>query len=150
MVPGTEAARQLRPPALLPTVTVHVEVESEAAPEEVWDLYAQPERWKEWAPHIRAPRNLGSPEVEPGASGRIHLAGLAPVWAEVTAKRPGRSWTWRVGLVELTHTVEPRNGGGSTIGLEMRAPAPMEMAIRVSYAPITKKLLKNLARKAEA
>ncbi len=130
-------------------MTVNVEVESEAAPERVWDLYAQPERWKEWAPHIRAPRNLGSPEVEPGASGRIRLVGLAPVWAEVTAKRPGQSWTWRVGLVELTHTVVARNGG-STIGLQMRAPAPVEMAIRATYAPITKKLLKNLARKAEA
>ena len=66
----------------------------------------------------------------------------------MTAKRPGRSWTWRVGLVELTHTVEPRTGGGSTIGLQMRAPAPMEMAIRMSYAPVTKALLNRLARKA--
>ena len=131
-------------------MTVRVEVESDAEPEEVWDLYARPERWKEWAPHIRAPRNLGTPEVEPGASGRIRLAGLAPVWAEVTAKRPGRSWTWRVGLVELTHTVEPRNGTGSTIGLAMRAPLPMELALRTTYAPFTKLLLKNLARKAES
>jgi hypothetical protein len=131
-------------------VTVHVEVESEAAPERVWDLYAQPERWKEWAPHIRSPRGLGNPEVEPGASGRIRLAGLAPVWAEVTAKRPGRSWTWRVGLVELTHTVAPRGDGGSVIGLDMRAPAPMEMAIRMSYAPVTKALLNRLAQKAAA
>ncbi len=131
-------------------MTVHVNVDSDAAPERVWDLYAQPERWKEWAPHIRAPRGLGSPEVEPGASGHIRLAGLAPVWAEVTAKRPGRSWTWRVGLVELTHTVDPRTGGGSTIGLQMRAPAPMELAIRLSYAPMTKALLKRLARKAES
>jgi len=129
-------------------VTVHVEVKSDAAPEKVWDLYAQPARWKEWAPHIRSPHGLGTPEVEPGASGRIRIAGLAPVWAEVTSKRPGRSWTWRVGLVELTHTVEPASGGGSTIGLAMRAPAPMELAIRMSYAPVTKLLLKNLARKA--
>lgn len=141
--------REMRP-LYSPSVTVRVNVESEAPPERVWELYAQPKRWKEWAPHIRSPRELGSPEVEPGASGRIHLAGLAPVWAEVTAKRPGQSWTWRVGLVELTHTVAPRNGGGSTIGLEMRAPAPMEMAIRMGYAPITKLLLKNLARKAES
>ena len=130
-------------------MTVHVQVRSDAAPERVWDLYARPERWKEWAPHIRSPHDLGNPEVEPGASGHIRIAGLAPVWAEVTAKRPGRSWTWRVGLVELTHTVDPRNGGGSTIGLAMRAPAPVEMAIRLGYAPITKLILKNLARKAE-
>ncbi len=131
-------------------MTVHVEVESDAPAAEVWDLYSQPERWKEWAPHIRSPHGLGNPEVEPGASGRIRVAGLAPVWAEVTAKRPGRSWTWRVGLVELTHTVDPRAGGGSTIGLQMRAPAPMEMAIRISYAPLTRAILKRLARKAEA
>lgn len=130
-------------------MTVRVEVESQAPPQEVWELYAQPERWKEWAPHLRAPHALGSPEVEPGASGRIHLAGLAPVWAEVTSKRPGSSWTWRVGLVELTHTVEPRNGGGSLIGLAMRAPLPMEVAIRATYAPFAKALLKRLARKAE-
>ena len=131
-------------------MTVYLQVDSVAAPDRVWDLYAQPARWKEWAPHIRSPHGLGAPEVEPGASGRIHLAGLAPVWAEVTSKRPGRSWTWRVGLVELTHTVSPRPGGGSTIGLAMRAPAPMELAIRIGYAPITKLLLKNLARKAES
>lgn len=130
-------------------VTVTVEVESNAPAEEVWELYSQPERWKEWAPHIRAPHGLGSPEVEPGASGHIRFAGLAPVWGEITSKRPGRSWTWRVGLVELTHTVEPRNGSGTTIGLEMRAPAPMELGIRLTYAPITKLLLNNLARKAE-
>lgn len=131
-------------------MTVLVHVESRASPERVWDLYAQPARWKEWAPHIRSPHSLGDPEVEPGASGRIHLAGLAPVWAEVTSKRPGQSWTWRVGLVELTHTVLPRPDGGSTIGLAMRAPAPMEMALRIGYTPITRLLLKNLARKAEA
>jgi len=130
-------------------VTVNVLVESSASPESVWELYAQPRRWKEWAPHIRAPKGLGDPEVEPGRSGRIHLAGIAPVWAEVTSLRPGRSWTWRVGVTELTHTVEPDEDGGSVIGLAMRAPAPLEVAIRMSYAPMTKLLLKNLARKAE-
>ncbi len=129
-------------------MTVHVEVESDAAPERVWELYAQPLRWKEWAPHIRAPKNLGDPEIEPGRSGSIRIAGLAPVWTEVTAVRPGRSWTWRVGLVELTHTVEPRVRGGCVVGLELRAPAPVELAIRIGYAPLARMLLLNLARKA--
>ncbi len=131
-------------------MTVHVEVASEAAPEAVWDLYAQPERWKEWAPHVRAPRGLGSPEVEPGASGRIRLGGLAPVWAEVTAKRPGNSWTWRVGLVELTHTVEPTQRRR----LDDRARDARSRAdgdgnprqLRADHQAV----LKNLARKAEA
>ena len=118
-------------------MTVHVEVESEAAPERVWDLYAQPERWKEWAPHIRAPRNLGSPEVEPGASGRIRLAGFAPVWAEVTAKRPGQSWTWRVGLVELTHTVVAQKRRLDHRPRDASAGAGGD-GDPVSYAPITK------------
>lgn len=130
-------------------MTVHVEVESSAEPDRVWELYAQPERWREWAPHLRSPKGLGHPEVEPGSSGRIYLAGLAPIWAEVTSLRPGRSWTWRVGVTELTHTVEPRDRGGSVIGLAMRAPLPVEIAIRMSYAPLTRLLLHNLARKAE-
>lgn len=131
-------------------MTVLVEVSSDADPDRVWELYAQPSRWKEWAPHLRAPKNLGDPEVEPGASGSIRLAGVTPVWAEVTAKRPGRSWTWRVGLTELTHTVEPRTGGGSVIGLAIRAPAPVELGIRLSYAPLAKLLLQNLARRASS
>jgi hypothetical protein len=121
------------------------EARCEAPPERVWDLLARPDRWSEWAPHVRGARGLGSPEVEAGARGAAILLGVVPVPARVTAKEPGRSWTWRVGPVELEHRVEPL-GTGSTVAIELRAPLP----IRVAYGPLVSLLVRNLSRRARA
>jgi uncharacterized protein YndB with AHSA1/START domain len=117
------------------------ECRSEAPPERVWELLARPDRWSEWAPHVRGARGLGSPEVEAGSRGTVSLLGFVPVPARVTAKEPGRSWTWRVGPVELEHRVAPR-GTGSTVTIELRAPLP----VRVAYGPLVALLVRNLAR----
>ena len=84
-----------------------------------------------------------------GASGSIRLAGAVPVPATITSVDPGRAWSWRVGRVELRHSVGPAAGGGTEIGLEIDAPRGLELALRVGYAPLTKLLLGNLARVAE-
>lgn len=121
---------------------------SAAPPAAAWDLLARPARWREWAPHVRGAWGLGSPEVEPGARGAARLLGAVPVPATVTAKRAGRSWTWRVGPVELAHRVEPR-GRGCEVATDVLAPAPLEAALRVSYGPLIGLLMRRLARVAE-
>jgi uncharacterized protein YndB with AHSA1/START domain len=130
-------------------VSLDVAAHSDAPPERVWALYAQPDRWREWAPHIRSPRGLGSPEVEAGARGSIRLAGVAPIPARITAVDPGKAWTWRVGPLSLRHTVSREAGGGTAIGLDIEAPRPLELAMRFTYAPLTRVLLANLGRVAE-
>src|SRR6185312_8811881 len=105
-------------------------------PAAAWALLARPEAWAEWAPHVRGAWRLGSPEVEPGAVGAARLLGVLPVPAKVTAKTPGRSWTWRVGgVVEMVHRVERRTGG-CTVALDLSAPGPLEAALAVSYGPV--------------
>jgi len=65
--------------------------------------------------------------------------------ARVIARRSGRSWIWRVGPVEIVHRVEPR-ARGCVVAVDLRAPAPLEAALAVSYGPLVGLLVRNLAR----
>ena len=55
-----------------------------------------------------------------GAVGAARLLSVIPVPAKITAKSE-RSWTWRVGPVELVHRVVPAPGG-SLVTIDLRAP----------------------------
>jgi hypothetical protein len=127
------------------------EVESTAPPEVAWALVARPARWHDWAPHVRGAWGLrgADGEVRLGARGAARLLGAIPVPAVVIGKVDGRAWTWRVGPVELDHRVEPRAGGGCAVGVDLRAPAPLEAVLRVTYGPLVAALVRNLARAAE-
>jgi Polyketide cyclase / dehydrase and lipid transport len=118
---------------------------SEASAATAWELFAQPVRWSEWAPHVRGAWGLGEPEVEVGRRGVVRLLGAVPIPARVTAKRSGRSWAWRVGPVELVHRVEPRPAG-CLVAVDVMARAPLEAVIRRSYGPIVALMVRNLAR----
>jgi Polyketide cyclase / dehydrase and lipid transport len=124
-------------------------VESTASPAAAWRLIARPGEWPSWAPHVRGAWGLGSPEVRLGAAGAARLFGALPVPARIVAKRPGRSWTWRVGLVEMVHRVEPRAGGGCEVAVDLIAPAPLERTLAAAYGPVMAATLRRLARRAE-
>ena len=121
--------------------------ESSAPPEAVWRLLARPALWHEWAPHVRGAWGLGSPEVRAGATGAARLLGVVPVPARVTEKRDGRSWTWRVGLVDMVHRVEPR-GAGSLVALDLTAPGPVEPLLAAVYGPVIAATLRRLVAQA--
>ena len=121
---------------------------SAAPPEAAWALLSRPRAWPTWAPHVRGAWNLGEREVRDGARGAARLLGVIPVPARITAKQPGRSWTWRVGLVEMTHRVEPR-AAGCLVAIDLRAPGPLEPAVAAAYGPVIELTLRRLARRAE-
>ena len=118
---------------------------TDAPPEAVWPLLAEPGRWSEWAPHLRGSWGLGEPEVEVGAVGAARLLGVVPVPARITAKRPGRSWEWQVGPVRMDHRVE-RAHRGSRVIVELRAPAAVEALLTLTYGPVVDLLVRNCAR----
>jgi len=124
------------------------ETDCDAPPERVWELLARPDRWSRWAPHLRGARGLGTPEVRRGAHGAALVLGVLPVPARVVTKRPGRSWSWRVGGVELNHRVQPR-ANGCTVAVDLSASPQVEALLRLSYGPVVALLLRNLARVAE-
>jgi Polyketide cyclase / dehydrase and lipid transport len=124
------------------------EARTRASADAVWPLLAEPARWSRWAPHLRGAWGLGEPEVRPGALGAVRLLAVVPVPARVTAKVPGRSWDWRVGLVRFRHRVTPEPDG-ALVGVDIEAPSALEPLLRVSYGPIVAALVRNLARVAD-
>ncbi|CAA9487881.1 MAG: hypothetical protein AVDCRST_MAG53-1120 [uncultured Solirubrobacteraceae bacterium] len=124
------------------------EARSAADTDTAWALVAQPARWHEWSPHLRGAWGLGEPEVERGARGAARLLGVVPIPASVTAVAAGHSWTWRVGLMELDHRVDPdpHGAGGSIVGVDIRAAPALEAVLRFTYGPVVAVLVRNLAR----
>lgn len=125
------------------------EANSRAAAPEIWTLMAEPARWRRWAPHIRGAWGLGAPEVQVGRRGLVRLLGAPLVPARITRKRAGQMWAWKVGPVDLTHRVDPREGGGSTVAVDIAAPAPIEAALKATYGPLVQVLVRRLGRVAE-
>ena len=124
-------------------------VDSTGSGEAAWALLARPSGWPRWAPHLRGAWGLGDAEVRPGATGAARLLGVVPVPVRIVAKRPGRSWTWRVGeLFEMDHHVQPY-GSGCTVGIDLRAPGPLEAVLAESYGPVIALTLGRLARAIE-
>ncbi len=123
------------------------EARSDAGPQEAWALLARPERWHEWAPHVRGAWGLGEPEVEEGLRGYARLFGVLPVPARITEVSAGRSWTWKVGPALMAHRVEPLPGG-CLVAVDIEAPGPLEAPLRAFYAPLVERLLDRLATRA--
>ena len=96
----------------------------------VWALVAQPGNWARWAPHLRGADGLGAPEVALGARGSARLLGVVRVPAQVTAKRRGSLWTWKVGPLTVRHRVSAV-AGGTLVAMELEAPG----AARAGAAP---------------
>ena len=122
---------------------------STAPADAAWPLLARPARWPEWAPHLRGAWGLGAPEVREGALGAARLFGALPVPARIVAKRPGRSWTWRVGPVEMVHRVEPR-ATGCEVAIDVIALPPLERALALAYGPVIAATLRRLATAAQS
>ncbi|WP_249011082.1 SRPBCC family protein [Conexibacter sp. DBS9H8] len=80
--------------------------DSSAPPAAVWALLAEPGQWHRWAPHIRGVRGFGGARVTSPSAGVILLAGVVPVLALIT-EATATSWTWRIGLVRVRHSITP-------------------------------------------
>ena len=118
--------------------------ESGGDPVEAWELLSRPARWHEWAPHVRGAWGLGE-VVRAGDGGAARLFGAVPVPVRIIAVDAPRSWSWRVGaLVEMDHRVIARPGG-VTVALDLRAPAPLEAGLALSYGPVIRLALRRLA-----
>jgi uncharacterized membrane protein len=113
------------------------EVEIEASPAAVWDIYAEVERWPDWTASIKSVVGLDGPEIAVGHRFEIRQPRFPKLVWVVTAVQPGVSWTWQqksfggttVASHELTSTgsrtivgqrIEQRGPIGVTVGLMIR------------------------------
>jgi hypothetical protein len=118
---------------------------SRGRPEAAWALVSEPARWSSWAPHIRGAIGLGSPEVQRGRRGVVLVAFIAPVPVRVSDKSEGRFWDWRTGPLWIRHQVESDGEGGSVLSIEVRAPAPLEALVGLTYGPLIRWVLHRLS-----
>ena len=98
-----------------------------AAPETVWRLFTDVERWPELNENVHEVRRLDDGPLRVGSEAQIRQPGMPLASWRVTELDPGRSFTWETALRGLTaiggHTVEPdATGSVITITLGWRGP----------------------------
>ncbi len=98
-----------------------------AAPEAVWDLFIDVERWPEMTQSISQVRRVDSGPLRVGSEAVVEQPRLPRARWRVTQLEPGRSFTWETTALGVTtvggHAVEagPR-GSVVTLTLQVRGP----------------------------
>ena len=126
------------------TLTLHAT--GPEAPAEVWERYAVPARWPEWAPQITGVE-LPVARLAAGLRGRVRgPLGVTLPFVVETVDDTARRWSWTVSLgpvrLRLLHWVSEGPDGGSTTGLRVTGPAPLV----VGYAPLAHLAIGRLVR----
>ncbi|NEK60702.1 SRPBCC family protein [Geodermatophilus sabuli] len=126
------------------TVTLHAS--GPEVPGEVWERYASPARWSQWAPQITGV-DVPVDRLAAGVRGRVRgPAGLAVPFVVDTVDEQARRWSWTVEAgpvrLHLLHWVADGPDGGSTTGLRISGPAPVVLA----YAPLARLAIGRLVR----
>ena len=126
------------------TLTLHAT--GPIGPDEVWERYAVPARWSQWAPQITGVE-LPVARLAAGLRGRVRAPlGVALPFVVDTVDEAARRWSWTVSLgpvrLCLLHWVTEGPDGGSTTGLRVSGPAPLV----VGYAPLAQLAIGRLVR----
>jgi uncharacterized protein YndB with AHSA1/START domain len=92
-----------------------IEVDIAAAPETVWAVMSDVERWHEWTVSVRRVRVLGNGRLAMGSRVFVKQPRLLPALWKVTAIEPGRRFVWETAApgmhVSAIHEVEPTASG---------------------------------------
>ncbi|MQA01062.1 MAG: polyketide cyclase [Dehalococcoidia bacterium] len=103
-------------------------VDIEAAPDSVWAIIKDVERWHEWTESIKSVELLDGAPLAPDSRARVRQPKLPPAVWKVTDLQDGREFSWQARGIGFTstgvHRVEPRPEGGSraTLGIHMDGP----------------------------
>ncbi|CAM5274267.1 hypothetical protein Sdia_32470 [Streptomyces diastaticus subsp. diastaticus] len=105
-----------------------------AAPDVVWERYAQPALRPRWAPQIRRVET-GADRIAPGVGGRVFsYAGVRVRFVVERVDEARRVWSWHAGLgplvLRLRHEVLAASGGGSGTRLTVSGPLPAVLLYR--------------------
>jgi hypothetical protein len=100
-----------------------IDVEIQAAPDRVWSVMGDFERWPEWTPTVTSIQRLDGGPVAIGSRLRIRQPKLPPAVWRLTQLDPGKSFTWVTGgpgvRVTARHWVEASESGSrATLSLQ--------------------------------
>ncbi len=104
-----------------------ITIDIDAAPERVWAVMRDVERWHEWTASITSIRLLEPGPLRVGSRALIRQPRLRPAEFRVTALEEGRGFTWVTALpglrAEAHHRIVPRaRGSRVTLLLEFTGP----------------------------
>ena len=119
---------------------VRVEAKGTASREAMWEAYADPSRWRSWAPQIRSVEGTGP--IREGLEGSVTgLAGVRARFRVLSVQQEAGRWSWevRTGPVRLRIDHEVDDGRAS---ITIDGPAPAVLA----YAPVARLALSRLVR----
>lgn len=133
-------------------------IEIHAAPERVWEVMTDVERWPEWTASVRSVVRLDDGPLRVGSRARIHQPKFPPVIWEVTQVDRGHSFTWEASSVGLHtsggHSVRRARDGGSLVELSIVQNGVAGPLAKLLFARITRRYLKleaeGLRARAEA
>lgn len=122
-----------------------VSISIEVAPERVWPVMADVERWAEWTPSIRSVERLDEGEFKAGSRARVSQPKLPTAVWEVSSLEPGREFRWenRSPLLHSVggHRVEPE-GAGSKVTLWIEQTGLMAPVLRLFYKGLTQRYIR--------
>ncbi|GAA2098507.1 SRPBCC family protein [Actinomadura alba] len=110
-----------------------IEVDIEAAPEAVWAVLTDVERWPSWTESMTRVSRLEDGELGLGSTARVEQPGLpASVWT-VTEHEPGRSFSWTSKAAGITtvggHHILAGPNGTTSVRLTLRQTGPLAPVI---------------------
>jgi uncharacterized protein YndB with AHSA1/START domain len=124
-------------------VSFELSVDIDAAPETVWAVMMEVERWHEWTPSIRSVQRIQVGELGPGKSVRIRQPGLMPAIWLVTELVPGERFAWcttNLGLRSTgIHCVDRVGAGASRVTLAVRHSGGLVWLLRGWLSRISKR-----------
>ncbi len=126
-----------------------ITIDIAAAPERVWDVLSDVERWPEWTPTVTSVKRLDDGPFRVGSRARVDQPRLRQTVYVVTQLAAGRSFTWVArgpGLVTTArHELEPAAGGGTRVRLSVTQAGWLGSLVGRLYRRLTDRYLTNEA-----
>jgi hypothetical protein len=141
----------------MPTRRFETTVDINAAPDVVWAIMSDVERWHEWTPSIRSVTVTSAGTIGVGSTALVKQPKLAPAHFVVTTWDPNRGFEWVTKNPAVTavgrHVITPVPGG-SRVTLAVDFSGPLAAIISWLYGRLTTRYIRmeaeGLKRRAEA
>ncbi len=117
-------------------------VDIAAAPEDVWAVLVDVERWPEWTRSMSEVKLLDATGLAVGGRARVKQPRLpATVW-KVTSLQPLRSFTWEAATPGATtiagHRLTSPDASHTTVTLSIRRSGPLAPLVDLLFGRITR------------
>ena len=127
-------------------------IELTAAPESVWRLWSEVDRWVEWDTGLDRASLDGPFEV--GTTGVMHIPGLGPIGFRLIEVQPGVGFTDETSVegavVRFGHHLEPLPGGRLRVTHRVTVEGPAAAELGPAIVEDLPEALAALAKLAEA